>query len=161
MPGPFVHAAPILPHFLMVPGFFPYPENGPWDNVFAQTFSPNLIATFNNTHHYNYHGWLEVYRTFNATLGLSFDPFRHGFTSIVAVPNANGDKGGTVFMAGWEGGLHRLLKRELWFSDAAFAVVNDVGGGKRRIVEFRESSNMPSTVRMPRENEWECGFKHR
>lgn len=61
-------------------------------------------------------------------------------------------------MIGWEGGYSTALKRELWFSDAVFAVVKDVGGGERRVVEFRESSNMRSTVEMPGENEWVCRF---
>lgn len=138
-------------------GFFPYPANGAWDTVFASTFSPSLKATFNNTH-YDFDGWLQLYRNFNVTLGQNFAPFRHGFINTLAVPNANGDKGGFVYMIGWEGGFHALLKRELYFTDAAFAVVEE-HSGERRIVEFRESSNIPNTAPMPPPNEWECTFK--
>ncbi|KAF2800398.1 hypothetical protein K505DRAFT_228858 [Melanomma pulvis-pyrius CBS 109.77] len=139
-----------------VNGFFPYPANGAWDKVFATTFSPDLKATFNDTH-YNYDGWLQLYRNVNVTLGKNFAPFKHGFINTLAIPNANGDKGGTVYMIGWEGGTHALLKRDLYFTDALFAVVKDVGG-KRKVVEFRESSNIPNTAPMPEPNEWTCSF---
>lgn len=76
----------------------------------------------------------------------------------MGVPNANGDKGGFVYTLGWAGGLHKLLKRDLYFTNAAFAVVKDVGG-KRKIVEFRESGNIPNTAPLPKTNEWECEFK--
>lgn len=138
-------------------GFFPYPANGAWDEVYRQTFDPSLLATFNNTR-YGYSGWLSLYHNFNITLGNAFSPFRHGFLSSLAVPNANGDKGGFVYAIGWEGGFHALAKRELWYTDAAFAVVKDVEGVGRRIVEFRESSNIPNTAPMPEENKWQCGL---
>lgn len=63
-------------------------------------------------------------------------------------------------MIGWAGGVHRLAKRELWFTNAAFAVVRDVGG-RREIAEFRESSNIPNSAPLPAENEWTCGFAER
>jgi hypothetical protein len=137
-------------------GFFPYPQNGAWDQVFASTFSPDVKATFNDTH-YNYDGWLQLYHSFNVTLGKNFAPFNHGFLNTLAVPNDNGDKGGFVYMMGWEGGFHTLLKRDLYFTDALFAVVKDVNG-ERKVVEIRESSNIPNTAPMPEPNEWECSF---
>jgi hypothetical protein len=72
----------------------------------------------------------------------------------VAVPNANGDKGGFVYVLGWEGGWHTLLKRDLYFTDALFAVVNDYGG-RREIVE---SSNIPNTASLPPPQNWTCTF---
>ncbi|KAF2702806.1 hypothetical protein K504DRAFT_463989 [Pleomassaria siparia CBS 279.74] len=141
-----------------VNGFFPYPANGAWDKAFASTFSPDVRATFNNSHQYDYGGWLELYHSVNVTLGKSFAPFKHGFISTLAIPNENGDKGGTVYMIGWEGGTHALLKRDLYFTDALFAVVKDIGSGERRVVEFRESSNIPNTAPMPEQNEWTCSF---
>jgi hypothetical protein len=148
----------LQPHFLTIffLGFFPYPANGAWDQAFASTFSPDVKATFNDTH-YNYDGWLELYHSFNVTLGKNFAPFVHGFLSTLAVPNANGDKGGFVYMMGWEGGFHTLLKRDLYFTDAVFAVVKEIDG-ERRVVEMRESSNIPNTAPMPEPNGWECSF---
>ncbi|KAF2279906.1 uncharacterized protein EI97DRAFT_429678 [Westerdykella ornata] len=141
-----------------VNGFFPYPANGAWDTVFAQTFSPSLLATFNTTHHYNYTGWLELYHSINVTLGQNFAPFKHGFTHTLAIPNDNGDCGGTVYMIGWEGGYHVRSKQEFYATDAAFAVVENVGGGERKITEFRESANIWNTAPLPKPNEWTCGF---
>ncbi|KAF2269374.1 hypothetical protein CC78DRAFT_529164 [Lojkania enalia] len=139
-----------------VNGFFPYPENGAWDQVFAKTFSTNLLATFNDTH-YNYDSWLKLYQSFNVTLGKNFAPFKHGIINTVAVPNPNGDRGGFVYMIGWEGGNHTIYKRDLYFTDAVFAVVK-IEAGQRKIAEFRESSNIPNTAPMPDPNEWTCDF---
>ncbi|ORY19158.1 hypothetical protein BCR34DRAFT_595601 [Clohesyomyces aquaticus] len=139
-------------------GFFPYPENGAWDTVFASAFSKDLKATFNDTQ-YGYDGWLQLYKSFNVTLGRSFSKFQHGFTSSLAVPNSSGDKGGMVYVIGWEGG-RTVLGKDVWFSDAAFAVVKDVGGA-RKVVEFRESSNIPNSAPLPPENPWTCAFDHR
>ncbi|KAF2203938.1 hypothetical protein GQ43DRAFT_461152 [Delitschia confertaspora ATCC 74209] len=199
-------------------GFFPYPANPHWDTVFRQTFSPTLLATFNSTP-YDYASWLSLYRSVNTTLGQTFAPFRHGFTSVVAVPNYDPfpklsnpdfplhstratstistisgtslavrptttspvavieatpglepptinvtpdpkiDRGGTVYLTGWEGGYHVLAKRELYWTDAVFVVVKDIGGGERRIVEFRESSNVPNSAVLPEPVGWGCGFE--
>ncbi|KAF2192026.1 hypothetical protein K469DRAFT_346475 [Zopfia rhizophila CBS 207.26] len=158
--SPSVNASIQLASWLecQVNGFFPYPENGAWDQVFTRSFAPELKATFNGTQ-YNYDGWLRLYKNFNVTLGKNFAPFKHGFLNTLAVPNASGDKGGFVYLIGWQGGTHTVLKRDLYFTDAAFAVVKEVYGGERRIVEFRESSNIPNTAPMPDPNEWECTFK--
>ena len=137
-------------------GFFPYPANGAWDKVFAETFSREVRATFNSTL-YNYDGWLEFYHNVNVTLGKSFAPFKHGFISTLAIPNENGDKGGTFYAIGWEGGVHALLKRDLYYTDALFAVIREVNG-ERRVTEIRESSNIPNTAPKPKPNEWTCNF---
>jgi hypothetical protein len=50
------------------------------------------------------------------------------------------------------------LKRDLYFTDATFAVVKEVRG-KRKIVEFYESSNIPNTARLPEPNPWSCDFR--
>ncbi|KAJ4346465.1 uncharacterized protein N0V89_010394 [Didymosphaeria variabile] len=135
---------------------FPIPSNGAWDKAFADTFCPSLLATFNNTH-YDYSGWLNLYKSFNATIGKTFAHFEHGLTSTLAVPDANGI-GGLAYLIGWEGGYHNYLKKDLWFSDAAFARVATVNG-ERQIVEFRESSNIPNTAPLPEPREWTCAFK--
>ncbi|KAF2746044.1 hypothetical protein M011DRAFT_478436 [Sporormia fimetaria CBS 119925] len=161
--SPSVNASIQLSSWLecQVNGFFPYPANGAWDTVFARTFHPSLLATFNDTR-YDYASWLQAYYSFNETLGRSFAPFRHGFLNVLAVPNANGDKGGMVYMIGWEGGYQPVLKRDLYYTDAAFAVVKDFGGRVgRRIVEFRESSNIPNTAPLPEPVPWGCKFDRR
>ncbi|KAF2626690.1 hypothetical protein BU25DRAFT_432078 [Macroventuria anomochaeta] len=137
-------------------GFYPYPENGDWPTVRDSAFSKDIKFTFNDTH-YNYEGSLELYHSFNKTLGKSFAPFQHGFINTLGIPNANGDKGGFVYMIGWAGGMHRLAKRTMYFTNAAFAVIRD-NKGRREIVEFRESSNIPNTAPLPGQNEWTCGF---
>lgn len=137
--------------------FYPYPENGDWPTARDAAFSKDIKFTFNDTH-YNYEGSLELYHSFNKTLGKSFAPFKHGFINTLGIPNTNGDKGGFVYMIGWAGGMHRLAKRSLYFTNAAFAVIKD-SHGKREIVEFRESSNIPNTAPLPEQNEWTCDFK--
>ena len=137
-------------------GFYPYPGNGDWPTVRNSAFSKDIKFTFNDTH-YNYDGSLKLYHSFNTTLGKSFAPFKHGFINTLGIPNANGDKGGFVYMIGWAGGMHRLAKRDMYFTNAAFAVIKD-NQGKREIIEFRESSNIPNTAPIPEQNEWTCGF---
>ena len=114
------------------------------------------MASFNSTP-YNYASWLEFYHNVNETLGKSFSPFRHGFLSAVGVPNSNGDKGGFVYLTGWEGGYLVPAKKELTWTDGVFAVVKDCAG-QRRVVEWRESSNIPNTAKMPTPVVWKCGF---
>ena len=141
------------------PGFYPYPENGDWPTVRDAAFSKDIKFTFNDTH-YNYEGSLDLYHSFNTTLGKSFAPFEHGFINTLGIPNANGDKGGFVYMIGWAGGMNRLAQRTLYFTNAAFAVIKD-NGGKREITEFRESSNIPNSAPLPEQNDWTCEFVER
>ncbi|KAF2871169.1 hypothetical protein BDV95DRAFT_494982 [Massariosphaeria phaeospora] len=139
-----------------VNGFFPFPANGAWDEVYANAFSKDVIASFNDTR-FNYDGWLELYHNFNVSLGRNFEPFKHGFISTTAIPNMNGDKGGFGYLIGWEGGLHTALKRDLWFTDASFIVVKEVNG-QRKIVEMRESANIPNSAPLPEQDPWTCAF---
>jgi hypothetical protein len=46
----------------------------------------------------------------------------------------------------------------MYFTNAAFAVVKEEEG-ERKIVEFRESSNIPNTAHLPEPVQWECGFE--
>jgi hypothetical protein len=73
------------------------------------------------------------------------------------VPNANGDRGGFVYVIGWAGGYNKYAKREVWYTNAAFAVVREEEG-KRKIVEFRESSNIPNRAALPEQTVWSCDF---
>lgn len=61
-------------------------------------------------------------------------------------------------MIGWAGGFQRRAKRDMYFTNAAFAVVREEEG-ERKIVEFRESSNIPNTAVLPEPREWGCEFK--
>jgi len=101
---------------------------------------------------------LRLYTAFNATLGVAFAPFKHGYINVLGIPNVNGDKGGFVYMIGWAGGFQIRAKQDVYFTNAAFAVVKEEEG-KRKIVEFRESSNIPNTVPLPDPVEWTCSFE--
>ncbi|KAI9708736.1 MAG: hypothetical protein M1820_003691 [Bogoriella megaspora] len=139
-----------------VNNFFPYPANGAWDGAYDEAFSPDLLATFNQSH-FNFDGFKALAKTFNTSIGVSFKKFEHGFHSTVGVPNSNGDKGGFVYATGFEGGS-TVLGTDVWYEDAAFAVIKDVGGGERKIVEWRESSNIPVSIPLPPTQEWTCGL---
>lgn len=138
-------------------GFYPFPANTHWPAGHARSFSRSLKFTFNDTH-YDFNGSLKLYQSFNETLGKAFQPFKHGPINTLGVPNANGDKGGFVYMIGWAGGFQTRAKRDMYFTNAAFAVVG-VEQGERKIVEFRESSNIPNTAVLPEPVEWGCTFK--
>ena len=101
---------------------------------------------------------MRLYTKFNATLGQAFAPFKHGFTNTLGVPNANGDKGGFVYVIGWAGGFQVRAQQNVYFTNAAFAVVKEEEG-QRKIVEFRESGNIPNTAVLPEPVEWNCSFE--
>jgi hypothetical protein len=155
---PGVNASANLANWMMcqVNAFFPHPNNTSWDTHYTSTFHPSLLASFNSTP-FSYTSLLTFYHSVNTTLSLAFSPFRHGFTSVVAVPNSN-DKGGFVYMTGWEGGFSVAAKRELSWTDGAFAVVRDVKG-RRWVSEWRESANIPNSAPVPRPVVWGCEFK--
>ncbi|KAH7396108.1 hypothetical protein BKA66DRAFT_258388 [Pyrenochaeta sp. MPI-SDFR-AT-0127] len=138
-------------------GFYPFPENTDWPKGHSTAFSKNLKFTFNDTH-YDFDGSLRLYKSFNATLGHAFAPFKHGFINTLGIPNANGDRGGFVYMIGWAGGFQRRAKRDMYFTNAAFAMIREEEG-QRKIVEFRESSNIPNTAHLPEPQDWACSFK--
>ncbi|KAI9652623.1 MAG: hypothetical protein M1821_008342 [Bathelium mastoideum] len=135
--------------------FFPYPANGAWDVAFDVAFSETVLASFNQSH-LDFDGFKALYRSFNTTIGATFVEFDHGFMTTVGVPNLNGDKGGFMYATGWEGGK-TLTGMDVWFADAAFAVVQEIDG-ERKIVEFRESSNIPSSDGVPSIQDWTCQF---
>lgn len=137
-------------------GFYPFPANTDWPNGHATSFSKNLKFTFNDTH-YDFDGSRRLYQSFNKTLGGAFVPFKHGFINVLGIPNANGDKGGFVYMIGWAGGFQTRAKRDMYFTNAAFAVVKEEEG-QRKIVEFREAGNIPNSAALPEPVEWGCEF---
>ena len=139
------------------PGFYPFPANTHWPEGHATAFSKDVKFTFNDTH-YDYEGSRRLYTSFNATLGRAFAPFQHGFINTLGIPNANGDKGGFVYMIGWAGGFQTRAKKVLYFTNASFAVIKEEKG-KRKIVEFRESSNIPNTATLPEPVDWGCSFE--
>ncbi|KAL9080424.1 MAG: hypothetical protein Q9157_000809 [Trypethelium eluteriae] len=135
--------------------FFPYPANGAWDVAYDAVFSKTLLASFNQSR-FDFDGFKTLYKSFNASIGASFKEFDHGFLTTVGVPNSCGDKGGFVYATGWEGGT-TLLGTDLWFTDAVFVVVEDLGG-ERQIAEFRESSNIPFSENLPATQDWTCAL---
>lgn len=65
---------------------------------------------------------------------------------MIGVPNA-GDIGGFVTLTGWEGGfVGGAGGRFVNTTDAAYAVVAQTEDCGRKIVEFRESSNLGSYI---------------
>jgi hypothetical protein len=137
-------------------GFYPFPANTHWTEGHASSFSKDLRFTFNDTH-YDFDGSLRLYKSFNATLGKAFAPFKHGFLSGLGVPNSNGDRGGFVYVIGWAGGFNTYAKRDVYYTNAAFAVVKEENG-ERKIAEFRESSNIPNHAPLPEQTVWNCHF---
>ncbi|KAL6706282.1 hypothetical protein ACN47E_005572 [Coniothyrium glycines] len=154
--SPSVNASAQLSSWLecAINSFYPFPANTDWETGHRNSFSQSLLFTFNNTH-YDFPGSLRLYKSFNATLGLAFAPFKHGFINTLGIPDADGGKGGFVYMIGWAGGFQQRAKRDMWFTNAAFArvVVED---GARKIAEFRESSNIPNSAAIPEPVEWTC-----
>ncbi|KAE8828156.1 hypothetical protein PTNB73_06613 [Pyrenophora teres f. teres] len=139
------------------PWFYPYPANTDWPKGHATSFSKDIRFTFNDTH-YDFDGSLRLYKAFNATLAMAFAPFKHGYINSLGIPNINGDKGGFVYIIGWAGGFQTRAQRDVYFTNAAFAVVKEEEG-ERKIVEFRESSNIPNTAPLPEPVDWTCSFE--
>ncbi|RAR00753.1 actin-like atpase domain-containing protein [Stemphylium lycopersici] len=146
-----------LPSLIQCIGFYPFPANTDWPKGHATSFSKDIRFTFNDTH-YDFDGSRRLYNTFNATLAVAFAPFKHGFINTLGIPNANGDKGGFVYMIGWAGGYQTRAKLDVYYTNAAFAVIKEEDG-ERKIVEFRESSNIPNTAHLPEPVEWTCDFE--
>ncbi|KAL5117368.1 hypothetical protein ACEQ8H_004684 [Pleosporales sp. CAS-2024a] len=156
--SPTVNASVQLGNWLecQINGFYPFPANTHWQQGHAWSFSRGLRFTFNDTH-YDFDGSLRLYKTFNATLARAFAPFKHGFINTLGIPNSNGDRGGFVYSIGWAGGYNRYAKRDMFFTNAAFAVIREEQG-QRKIVEFRESSNIPNHAPLPEQTVWDCHF---
>jgi hypothetical protein len=152
----FFHRVAPIQLLTVIPGFYPFPANTKWPQGHASSFSEDLRFTFNDTH-YDFDGSLRLYKTFNASLSRAFAPFKHGFTNTLGIPNSNGDRGGFVYTIGWAGGFQKYAKRDMYFTNAAFAVVKEVDG-ERKIVEFRESSNIPNHAPLPEQTVWDCHF---
>jgi hypothetical protein len=149
-------AQDLLSNIPMIEGFFPYPANGDWPTAFDTAFSTDVLASFNQSR-FDFDGFKDQYKAFNQTIGLAFKTFDHGFLTVVGVPNSNGDKGGFVYVTGWEGG-EVVTGQTVWYEDATFAVVKDVGNGVRKIIEFRESSNIPNSAPLVPQQNWTCSL---
>ena len=123
-----------------VTAFFPYEEG--WGTAYDKAFSPNVFATFNHTH-FDFTTLKQAYSSFVPLLHTGFaGTFSHGFISAVGVPNAV-DRGGFVTLTGWEGGFLRGDPERLYnVTDAAFIVVEEGDDCERKIIEFRETSNL-------------------
>lgn len=140
--------------FTHLAGFYPYPANGNWSAAYDELFSPNILASFNSTK-YDYEGYRSYFGRVNATIAVSFKVFDWKILSAVAVPNSNDEKSGLVFLTGRQGG-RTARDTDIQFSNGAFAVVEDIGNGTRKIVELREASNTPSSVPNSGDDQWSC-----
>lgn len=152
----FARGPSTLIHACTGTGFFPYPANGAWDTAYDAAFSRDVLASFNQTR-FDFDGFKALYTSFNTTIGQTFKDFQHGFLKTLGVPSSSGDKGGFVYLSGWEGGL-TALDTEAWFEDATFAVVEETADGGRTITEFREASNIPNTAPLPPSQDWGCAL---
>lgn len=152
----FARGPSTLIHACTGTGFFPYPANGAWDTAYDAAFSRDVLASFNQTR-FDFDGFKALYTSFNTTIGQTFKDFQHGFLKTLGVPSSSGDKGGFVYLSGWEGGL-TALDTEAWFEDATFAVVEETADGGRTITEFREASNIPNTTPLPPSQDWGCAL---
>ena len=109
--------------------------------------SPDLHATFglpgaaNYAQIYNFTGFRNLYSGLYQMLSgtLSFHALE--FVDAVAYPFPNGGAGGLVYSTTVETGTHVNGTELTPAREAAFAVIKDVGGGQRRIVELRKMSN--------------------
>ncbi|OTA97238.1 hypothetical protein M434DRAFT_27074 [Hypoxylon sp. CO27-5] len=125
-----------------VNNFFPYKDG--WETAYDAAFSTDLKASFNATS-YTFDTFKQLYSAIYGSLTKTYQgTFDHGFLTVVGVPNAN-DIGGFVTLTGWEGGYvggagGRLVNT----TDAAYAMIAQTEDCGRKIVEFRESSNLGS-----------------
>ncbi|KAJ3562177.1 hypothetical protein NPX13_g8659 [Xylaria arbuscula] len=122
--------------------FFPFQDG--WQDAYDVAFSPDVHATFNATV-FTFDTFKAAYESFYPLLSKGFGgTFEHGFLSAIGVPNT-ADNGGFVTVTGWEGGYiggegGALLNT----TDAAYIVIAETEDCERRIVEFRETSNLGS-----------------
>ncbi|KAI0381676.1 hypothetical protein F5Y04DRAFT_65714 [Hypomontagnella monticulosa] len=125
-----------------VDAFFPYREG--WEAAYDTAFSSDLKASFNTTA-YTFETFKALYGAIYVSLIRTYQgTFDHGFLTVVGVPNAN-DIGGFVTMTGWEGGyVGGSGGRFVNTTDAAYAVIAQTEDCGRKIVEFRETSNLGS-----------------
>ncbi|KAI1417875.1 hypothetical protein F5Y13DRAFT_199020 [Hypoxylon sp. FL1857] len=122
--------------------FFPYQDG--WEAAYDAAFSKDLKASFNATT-YTFDTFKQLYSAIYSSLTRTYQStFNHGFLTVVGVPNAH-DTGGFVTLTGWEGGyVGGAGGRFVNTTDAAYAVVAQTDDCGRKIVEFRESSNLGS-----------------
>ncbi|KAI0900654.1 hypothetical protein F4806DRAFT_491545 [Annulohypoxylon nitens] len=124
--------------------FFPYQDG--WESAYDAAFSTDLKASFNATAH-TFDTFKQLYSAVYTSLTKTYQgTFDHGFLTVIGVPNA-GDIGGFVTLTGWEGGfVGGAGGRFVNTTDAAYAVVAQTEDCGRKIVEFRESSNLGSYI---------------
>ncbi|KAI0448425.1 hypothetical protein F5B21DRAFT_510151 [Xylaria acuta] len=120
--------------------FFPFQDG--WQEAFDVAFSTDVHATFNATV-FTFDTFKTAYENFYQLLNGGFGgTFEHGFLSAIGVPNA-ADNGGFVTVTGWEGGhIGGAGGPLLNTTDAAFIVIAETESCERKIIEFREISNL-------------------
>ncbi|KAI1381129.1 hypothetical protein F4677DRAFT_460373 [Hypoxylon crocopeplum] len=122
--------------------FFPYQEG--WETAYDAAFSKDLKASFNATA-FTFDTFKALYGGVYSALTTTYQgTFVHGFLTVVGVPNAN-DLGGFVTLTGWEGGyVGGNGGRHVNTTDGSYVVISQAADCSRKIVEFRESSNLGS-----------------
>ncbi|KAI0502833.1 hypothetical protein F5B22DRAFT_44290 [Xylaria bambusicola] len=120
--------------------FFPFQDG--WQDAYDIAFSPDVYATFNATV-FTFDTFKAAYESFYPLLNGGFaGTFEHGFLSAVGVPNGS-DNGGFVTVTGWQGGhIGGVGGPLLNVTDAAYMIITETEDCERKIVEFRESSNL-------------------
>ncbi|TRX93460.1 hypothetical protein FHL15_005735 [Xylaria flabelliformis] len=120
--------------------FVPFQDG--WQEGFDVAFSTDVHATFNATV-FTFDTFKTAYEGFYQLLNGGFaGTFEHGFLSAVGVPNA-ADNGGFVTVTGWQAGyIGGAGGRLINTTDAAFVVIAETENCERKIVEFRETSNL-------------------
>lgn len=121
-----------------------YPNHTGWDTKYDEIFDKSLKATLGAPGStapetvFTFDTWKQLYagvfKKVSALKSLTVE-----VQDIVAYPFA-GNKGGYVYVTGRQSGTHKDGKFAGVARDASFFVVHEIGG-KRKIVEQRESSN--------------------
>lgn len=117
----------------------------------------SLRASFNGTK-FDRAGLRTAFKQFSALIGQNYgnegwQQWRDGF---VVSPDTDGvGRGGIVVGTGFNGGVQRNQTKAFNAPNAAFLVVEEIGG-ERVFTEYRELSTLPSAYQLPKGGNWTC-----
>lgn len=124
-----------------------FPNRTSWETGFDNSMHPQLTATFglpgaaNYAQVYDFTGFRNLYSGLYTMLTGTLSTHVLHFADTVAYPFPDGDLGGYVYSTTVESGRHLNGTELTPAREAAFAVVEDIGRGRRRIREIRKMSN--------------------
>lgn len=124
-----------------------FPNHTSWAAGFDTSMSPQLAATFglpgadNYAEVYNFTGFRNLYSGLYTLLSGKLSTHELEFVDAVAYPFPDDNVGGLVYSTTVESGTFLNGTKATPAREAAFAVVKNIGGGQRRIVEIRKMSN--------------------